>query len=286
MISKPIENPFVSISVKVYRALLVAYPTKFQQEYGSHMLQVFRDCCLRAFQQEGSNGMFKLWAVTLFDLLRSSIEEHLQKETFMTRSKFIRLSGWSFMLGAVTFLLFFLGIFLDEQVYDPFSRFQAFTDFSYLLFIWATPILLGVGMFGLRTHYGDQVGSLGKNFLVIGGISGFVLTMIGVATAGTTEWGWILLFAGNAFLLLCLAIFGFLALQTKLLLHWNSLPIWAGFPFPLLMTVSITINSLTGQTPKGFDLVSNILVMLQCIALFILGYQLQANVPEDATALT
>ena len=285
MISKPIENPFVTISVKVYRALLVAYPAKFQQEYGSHMLQVFRDCCLRAFHQNGKSGMLNLWAITLFDLLRSSIEEHLHKETFMTRSKFIRLSGWSFMLGAGTFFLFFLGIFLDEQVYSPFRRFQAFTDLSYLLFIWATPILLGLGMFGLRTHYGDQVGSLGKNFLLIGGISGFVLTMIGVATKGTTEWGWILLFAGNAFLLLCLAIFGFLALQTKPLPRWNSLPIWAGIPFPLLMTISLTINSLTGQTSKGFDLVSTTLVMLQCITLFILGYQLQGNVPEEATAL-
>jgi hypothetical protein len=30
-----------------------------------------------------------------------------------------------------------------------------------------------------------------KNILLIGGISGFVLTMIGVATTETTEWGWV-----------------------------------------------------------------------------------------------
>jgi len=283
MISKPIENPIITVSVKVYQMLLVAYPTKFQQEYGSNMLQVFRDCCLRAFHQNGKNGMFRLWAITIFDLLRSSIEEHLQKETFMTRSKFIRLSGWSFMLGAVTFFLFFLGVFLDEQVYDPFRRFQAFTEFSYLLFIWVTPVLLGIGMFGLRARYGDQVGGLGKNILLLGGISGFVLTMIGVATTATVEWGWILLLAGNAFLLLCMAVFGFLAQQTKPLPRWNSLPIWAGLPFPVLMTISLAINSTTGQS--GFNQVSTIFVMLQGIALFMLGYQLQSNVPEEATAL-
>jgi hypothetical protein len=285
MIGQPLENPVVAVSVRVYQALLVAYPTKFQQEYGSHMLQVFRDCCLRTFHQGGTNAMFRLWAITLFDLVQSLVSEHTQKETFMSRSKFIRLSGWSLMLGALTLFLFFLGITVDEQVYDPFRRFQAFTEFSYLMFIWATPVLLGIGMFGLRTRYGDQVGSLGKNILLIGGISGFVLTMIGVATTETTEWGWVLLFAGNAFLLFCLGISGFLALRSKLLPRWNSLPIWAGLPFPLLMTISLTITSLTGgQTTKGLDLVLTIVVMLQCIALFMLGYILQSDVPEDVAA--
>jgi hypothetical protein len=84
--------------------------------------------------------MFRLWAITLFDLVQSLVSEHTQKETFMSRSKFIRLSGWSLMLGALTLFLFFLGITVDEQVYDPFRRFQAFTEFSYLMFIWATPV--------------------------------------------------------------------------------------------------------------------------------------------------
>jgi hypothetical protein len=39
MMSKPIENPTVAISVKIYQVLLVAYPTKFRQEYGPEMLQ-------------------------------------------------------------------------------------------------------------------------------------------------------------------------------------------------------------------------------------------------------
>jgi len=282
MISKQIENPIVAISVKVYQMLLVAYPAKFQQEYGSHMLQVFRDCCLRSFHQNGTNGMLRLWAVTIFDLLRSLIEEHPQKETFMTRSKFIRLSGWSLILGAVTLFLFFAGVFIDEYVYDPFRKFEAFTQVSYLIFIWAAPVLLGIGMFGLRTRYGGEVGGLGKNILLLGAISGFVLTMIGVATTATVEWGWILLFAGNAFLLLCLAIFGFLALQSKPLPRWNSLPIWAGLPFPVLMTISLAINSTTGQS--GWSQVSSVFIMLQCVALFMLGYILQSDVPEEMPA--
>jgi hypothetical protein len=58
-----------------------------------------------------------------------------------------------------------------------------------------------------------------------------------------------------------------------------------GLPFPLLMTISLTITSLTGgQTTKGLDLVLTIVVMLQCIALFMLGYILQSDVPEDVAA--
>jgi len=164
MISKPIENPIVTISVNVYRTLLIAYPTKFQQEYGSHMSQVFRDCCLRSFRQNGKSGMLNLWAITLFDLLRSSIEEHLQKETFMTKSKFIRLSGWSLMLGAVTFFLFIMSTYLDSKIGIgiPFKFRRSFADFGFLLSVWVTPILMGVGLLGLRTRYGEEVGIFGK----------------------------------------------------------------------------------------------------------------------------
>jgi hypothetical protein len=248
------------------------------------MLQVFRDCCLRTFHQSGTNGMARLWAITLFDLVQSLVSEHAQKETFMTRSKFIRLGGWSLMLGAVTLYIFFLGITVDENV-RPFRWVQAFTGFSYLMYIWAAPVLLGLGMLGLRTRYGDEVGSLGKNILLLGAMSGFPITLIGMFTAESTEWGWLLLFGGNAFLLLCLAIFGFLALRSKLFPRWNYLPIWAGLPFPLLMAISITVDAITGnELPKALNLVLISVVMLQCIALLMLGYILQSDVPEDVAA--
>ena len=32
-------------SKRIYRVLLVAYPKEFRREYGSHMVQVFRDLC-------------------------------------------------------------------------------------------------------------------------------------------------------------------------------------------------------------------------------------------------
>lgn len=280
MLSKNLENPIVAVSVRVYQALLVAYPTKFQQEYGSHMLQVFRDSCLRTFHQSGTNGMARLWAVTLFDLIQSLVSEHTQKETFMTRSKFVRLSGWALMLGGITFILFFLGIYIEENVYDPLRRFQAFSQFSFLITVWVTPILFSVGLLGLRTRYGDEVGSLGKNILLFGAIAGPATTIIGFTITATVEWGWTLLFAGDAVLLGCLAIFGVLALNVKPLPRWNGLPLIAGLWFPILMPASLIANA-NGISDALITSLSTLLMPLQCIALVMLGYVLQSDTPEE-----
>src|SRR5574341_1274725 len=104
MISKSTDLPIVAFSVRLYQLLLVAYPTKFQQEYSSHMSEVFLDCCLRAFRQNGSNGLIKLWFITMLDLAQSVIAEHMQKETQLKkemRPEDIRRAGWALIWGAI-----------------------------------------------------------------------------------------------------------------------------------------------------------------------------------------
>ena len=76
------EPPIVALSVRVYQALLLAYPTAFQREYGPHMAQLFRDCCLRAFRRGGPSGMVRLWLFTLLDLVHSVLEQHQQIADF------------------------------------------------------------------------------------------------------------------------------------------------------------------------------------------------------------
>ena len=80
-----VPTSLVTFSVKLYQVLLAAYPSRFQQEYGPHMVQVFQDCCLRTVRQSGPNGMLKLWGITLLDLTQSVISEHMQKETQVKR---------------------------------------------------------------------------------------------------------------------------------------------------------------------------------------------------------
>jgi len=108
MISKPLHDSIITVSVKVYQTLLHAYPTVFQQEYGSQMVQVFQDCCLRTVHQGGTNGMFRLWTITLLDLLQSVISEHTQKEIEMKKEmkpEDIRMAGWALIGGAVAFVI-------------------------------------------------------------------------------------------------------------------------------------------------------------------------------------
>ena len=283
MISKPIENPIVAISVKIYRALLVAYPTKFQQEYGSQMMQVFRDCCLRAFRQSGTNGILKLWALTLFDFVQSLIEEHLQKETFMTRSNFIRLSGWSLILGAATFFLFILVAFL-ASIDNPYGPISPFTEIGWMVSTLATPFLLGVGLLGLRTRYGDEVGSFGKNILLLGAIAGPVFNIIGITVPQIGDWGWLLSFTGNAVLLACLSIFGIAVLSVKPLPRWNSLPLTAGVWFPIIVILMYILEAM-GLSQDLLAGPAFIVIPLQCVLLALLGYMLQGDVLEETPSI-
>lgn len=277
------EHPVVRFSVRVYQALLAAYPIEFKQEYGSQMTQLFRDCCLQALRQVGMKGMIRLWAITLLDLIQSVIAERSQKETIMTRSNFIRLSGWSLILGAVTLFLFILSAYLDNNVYDPLRRLVPFTEFGTQLGVWATPILLGTGLLGLRTRYGDEVGGFGKNILLLGAIAGPVINITGIAFVEIVDWAWILSFTGNAVLLACLSIFGISALSAKPLPRWNSLPIIVGIWYPVLLIFYFAFEAF-GVSQDLISNLANIVLPLESVLLAILGYMLQADAPGEILA--
>jgi len=288
MTNKPVDHPLIILSVKTYKVLLAAYPAKFRNEYGPHMSQVFRDCCLRAFRQNGTIGMLVLWALTLFDLLRSLIEEYLQKEAFITKTKFIHLSGWSLMLGAVTFFVSTLSALVESNFYDPYMRLNVFVFYNtgLVLALWIGTILLAVGGLGLRARYGEQVGSSGKSFLLIGAFAGPIIGLLGVigAVAKVIMWAELLLYTGNMVLLACLTIFGISVLRTKPLPRWNGLPFIAGLWFPVLLP-SIMIANANGAPGSLILNIAKVTLVLQSIALFMLGYVLQANLSEEIPAI-
>jgi hypothetical protein len=69
------DSALVVLSNIAYRLLLLTYPARFRREYGPHMAQAFRDCCLRALHQTGPPGVLRLWSLTLVDWLKSVIEQ-------------------------------------------------------------------------------------------------------------------------------------------------------------------------------------------------------------------
>lgn len=269
MISKPIENPIIAISAKVYQVLLVAYPTKFRREYGSHMLQVFRDCWLRMFQQSGTHGMLKLWAITFIDLLSSVLAEHLQKENEMTKSKFIKLSGWAFVIGSFALIPTMLGGSITGSVISS--------------------ILFTIGMLGLRARYGEAVGSLGRNILLIS-IVVMVLTYAVLPVFRDNESWSLLPYSGLATLLTSFSIFGLVALVRKPLPHVNWLPFFAGIGFPAIyFSAFFSAFMNDGASPAWIDnywTIYSMIALLQFLALCILGLILQIDAPEEIPATT
>ena len=240
MISKPIENPIVAISVKIYRTLLVAYPTKFQREYGSHMLQVFRDYCLRTVRQNGTNGMLKLWAATLLDLIQSVISEHVHKEIEMKKEmkpEDIRKAGWMLMLGAPTFIL---GMYWETSVYDMWIL-------GFPMVLVSIP-MLAYGSKGLAARYSEAVGIFGTNILRLGRILGPIISLVGFVMAWFISWTFMLIYMGPAILLASLTVFGLVALLKRPFLVWKPLTVFAAIWYP-----AFYVNFLIGRVTSGGD---------------------------------
>jgi hypothetical protein len=277
MLRKSQDINLVAFSVRMYQLLLKAYPAKFQQEYGPHMVQVFQDCCLRTVRQGGRRGLFMLWALTFLDFIRSVFEQHLQKETEMSKSKFIKLSGWAFVVGSFAFISIQGGSVTGAVV---------------------SSILIAIGMLGLRVRYGERAGSLGRNSLLIG-VAGMALTYASVPLLREVEvfqlrlpWDSIpmdfLPFAGPAVLLTGLSVFGLVALIRKPLPHLNWLPLLAGIGYPVIyfsVFISISMNN-NGVWPENsnFYFIVQMGIMVQFLALCILGMILQSDAPEEVYA--
>jgi hypothetical protein len=284
MRSERADIPIVAFSVRAYQALLIAYPAKFQQEYGSQMVQVFQDCCLRTVRQKGTNGMIKLWAVTLLDLLQSAISEHAHKEIEMKKEmkpEDIRMAGWALIWGAVAFIIGILLLAIGGPKLWGIS--------VILTHILGMPLLV-VGILGVQNRYGDKVGSVGRNILWVGVVFGSLITFIGFFGLSYSLESLSLLFIiGPAALFVCLALFGLVALYMKPLPRWNIAPLLAGIWYPILIVAYIMTSINTGDWDGSSDtgilgVVSIVLCVIQGMALVALGYILKSDVPEEAAA--
>ena len=69
-----IERP-IELSAGVYGTLLTLYPKEYREEYGPHMVQVFRDSCRYEVGRAGILGLVALLARTVLDLLSTAVTE-------------------------------------------------------------------------------------------------------------------------------------------------------------------------------------------------------------------
>jgi hypothetical protein len=280
------DRSSIAVSISIYRFLLAAYPAEFRQEYGEDMVQLFRDCALRAVGQSGSSGMVRLWAVTLLDLIQSLFEEHLQKETNMSKSTFIRISGWALVLAGIAFLMVFTGWYLDENYPLMHIDKSVYLSVSYIAFLYAGPVFLILGLLGLRARYGQVIGSGGSAALLLSAIVGLVMSLVGILGGemelfgGYNESLWDLIIWGIAVQMIGLAIFGGLAIQRKPLPRGNGLAILSGI-LPIVLIIGLVTDIWEGSFPTFFEAA----LAIQGLATIVLGYILQGDAPLEEGAM-
>lgn len=278
----------ITFSVRAYEMLLHAYPARFQQKYGLEMVQVFQDCCLRALRQGGTNGIVKLWAITLLDLIQSVISEHSHKEVQVKKEmkpEDIRMAGWALIWGAVAFVIGNLLLFVRSPLWG----------ISLILVTFLSMPLLIVGLLAVRNRYGEKIGEFGKNILLMGIILGPLMNFIGLF--GTGDPGQLqgvrfivalLFIIGPSVLFACLTLFGFVALYKKPLPRWNVVLVLAGVWYPILTLIYFVVSMRTGDWDGDANIsrlrvVSSILCPIQGVALAALGYLLKSDAPEETT---
>jgi hypothetical protein len=93
----------LALSGRIYNLLLYAYPASFRREYGRPMAQLFRDEARDTLQGSGTAGLIGLWFLTLFDLLKTAIAEHIWEVFHMPLQKL--LQRWSGPAAAIAGLL-------------------------------------------------------------------------------------------------------------------------------------------------------------------------------------
>jgi PPM family protein phosphatase len=66
----------LTVSDRLYRILLLSYPSEFRRAYRYEMAQTFRTCCREALQKQGAWGVTRLWGFVLYDLVTTACIEH------------------------------------------------------------------------------------------------------------------------------------------------------------------------------------------------------------------
>ena len=96
----------LSVSVRIYRALLVAYPKKFREHYEIHMVQVFRDSFRDAYRHHGTSGVIDLWLHTCADLFITALIERLtERSQYMFSPKLMYWCGLASLFGGLFWMI-------------------------------------------------------------------------------------------------------------------------------------------------------------------------------------
>jgi len=220
--NNPSEN-LLSKSVRIYRAMLGAYPKMFRDKYETQMVLVFRDSFREVYQHLGIPGVIDLWLHIFLDLVFTAFIENMAERSKIMFSPKVVL--WGGLAGALS------GIMWVTMGVSP----------SAPAFVLAFVFTLG-GLAGLYSWQGGHGGKLASTGLMMG--------FIGTALAiGTLWWGFatrnmgyvstssdalraslpiLIILLAIAVVGIGLALIGIANLRAKAQLHWWGLPLGLG----------------------------------------------------------
>ena len=151
----------LSISVRIYRAMLVAYPKTFREDYETQMVQVFRNSFRDAYHHNGMPGVIDLWLHTCVDLFVTALVERISEGSqYMFSPKVILWGGLASVFGGLFWMLAGL------------SNSPA-----------ALVLALVLGLGGLVSLYSRHAGQGGRL-----GLAGFTLGIIGTVLQLAVLW--------------------------------------------------------------------------------------------------
>ncbi len=199
----------------------------------------------------------------------------------MSKSEFIKLSGWTFIAGSFAFATILIG---SDPLAIPGSVISV--------------LLLAAGMLSLRAGYGETVSRFGRNILLLGVIGPILLCIVIASMALMYRSGnltdaeieakglWILIFGGPAISLLGLTLFGLAALSSKPMARFNWLPVFAGIWYPVFyFFLAGYLFTHKGVYPGQYQMAFNIMHLMQFLALCALGASLITDTSQEtATA--
>ena len=203
----------------------------------------------------------------------------------MSKSTFIRISGWSLVLGAIALSMIYLSAYLDEN-YPLLHWEDNYGYVSYISGLVVAPFLTAIGLFGLRSRYSEALGNSGRTLLLLGTLIGLGLTVVGIVGeifglfGRISDTPWNLLLSGVNVIIFCLALFGFMTLRSRPLPRWNSLPILAGIIFPAMVFANVVLNIYF-----SFSALVGITLIIQLVSMIALGVILQGDVPEQEASM-
>jgi hypothetical protein len=118
------QPKIVALSLFLYRCLFKLGPASFRRDYGKPALQDFRQCCLAAYQKQGSLGVLRLWPGLLGETVSGLLAEYWT-ELFGRKRPMLPTIQRSMVATFGAFVLFLFAYAAFGHTADPAAPFDA-----------------------------------------------------------------------------------------------------------------------------------------------------------------